>query len=256
MRRIRIIPILLIKNGGLVKSVKFKNHKYVGDPINTVKIFNEKEVDEIAVLDIDATPHQKKPNLEQIREIAGEAFMPMAYGGGITNLDQIKEILHAGIEKVVINSSAIHQPALIQEAARQFGNQSIIASIDVKKNWLGKYQVYSHCGQKNTKLSPVAWAKQLEALGAGEILLNAIDRDGTYSGYDLELIKSVAHNIDIPLVACSGASGVDDFLSTVKSGGASAVAAGSMFVFHGPHKAVLISYPDQDTLKTKIFQQL
>lgn len=256
MRRIRIIPILLIKNGGLVKSVKFKDYKYVGDPINAVKIFNEKEVDEIAILDIDATLHNRPPDLDQIREIAGEAFMPMAYGGGITQLDQIKNILHAGIEKVVINSSAITKPTLISEAARQFGNQSIIASIDVRKNWRGKYQVYIKSGKEKTNLDPITWAKELQDRGAGEIFLNSIDRDGTFKGYDQQLVAMVARKVDIPLIACGGAASVDDFLPIIKDSGASAVAAGSMFVFHGPHRAVLISYPDQETLKNKIFQNL
>jgi cyclase len=256
VRRIRIIPVLLIQKGGLVKSVRFKDHKYVGDPINAVKIFNEKEVDEIVILDIDATRQSRPPDLDQIREIAGEAFMPMAYGGGVSSLEQIKNVLFAGIEKVVINSAAIDHPELIRRAARQFGNQSIIASIDVKKNWLGKYQVMGKGGRQKTKFPPLDWARKMEDMGAGEIFLNSIDRDGTFKGYDQELIGEIAGQINIPLIACGGAGSVDDFLPVVKRSGASAAAAGSLFVFHGPHRAVLISYPDQDTLKTKIFQHL
>ena len=252
MRRIRVIPVLLIQNGGLVKSIRFKNHKYVGDPINAVKIFNEKEVDEIAIIDISATKARRSPNIEKIAEIAGEAFMPLAYGGGISNIDQIKDILYAGAEKVILNTSALDNLGLIAEAANRFGNQSIVVSIDVQKNWLGQYRVYRNCGSQSTGLDPVAFAKQMEAAGAGELLLTSIDRDGTFEGFDLELIRNVTAAVSIPVIVCGGAAEVAHFRQAVESG-ASAVAAGSMFVFQRPHRAVLISYPSQQTLINDLY---
>ena len=176
MRRIRVIPVLLIQDGGLVKSVNFKKHKYVGDPINAVKIFNEKEVDEIAILDISATKDKRPPDLHQITEITGEAFMPLAYGGGITKIEEIRNILFNGAEKVILNTSALDRLDLITEGAQQFGSQSIVVSIDVKKNWLGKYKVYRNNGKKNTGLDPVKFAQTVEKAGAGEIFLNSIDQ--------------------------------------------------------------------------------
>lgn len=250
--RIRVIPSLLISNSGLVKSVRFSNLKYVGDPINAVKIFNEKEVDEIAVIDIDATKEKRKPNFSQISEIASEAFMPMAYGGGITHIDEIKEILFSGVEKVIINKSSHSNPGLISEAARLFGNQSIVVSIDVKKTLFNGYRVYTDKGRNNSGLSPTLFAKQMEEAGAGEILLNNIDADGTYRGYDMKLIQEVSKAVNIPVIALGGAGSVEDF-NKAKENGASAVAAGSMFVFQRPHQAVLISYPSQNELKEKVF---
>ncbi len=256
MRRIRVIPVLLIQNGGLVKSIQFKKHQYVGDPINAVKIFNEKEVDEIVILDISASQDKRAPNIQQIAEITGEAFMPLAYGGGITRLEEIVEILYQGAEKVVLNTSALDDPQLITRAAQRFGNQSIVVSIDVQKNWLGQYKVYRNNGTKNTSINPVELAKQVAELGAGEIMLTSIDRDGTFGGYDLELLKQITQAVDIPVIACGGAAEVKDFQQAVSIGGASAVAAGSMFVFQRPHRAVLISYPSQQELKEKLFSQL
>ena len=244
----RVIPSLLIHKGGLVKSVQFKDYKYVGDPINAVKIFNEKEVDEIAVIDIDASKENKAPNIEKISEIASEAFMPMAYGGGITTIEQIKEILYNGIEKVIINKAAHTTPHLITQAANLFGNQSIVVSIDVKKVFLKGYRVFIENGKKNTGLHPVEFAITAEKLGAGEILLNSIDKDGTFTGYDLALIQQVSKAVNIPVIAIGGASSVEDF-AKAKQAGASAVSAGSMFVFQRPHKAVLISYPTRKEIK-------
>jgi cyclase len=256
LRRIRVIPVLLIQNGGLVKSIQFKKHQYVGDPINAVKIFNEKEVDEIVILDISATQEKRAPNIQQIAEITGEAFMPLAYGGGITSIEEIKEILYEGAEKVVLNTSALDNPQLILRAAQRFGNQSIVVSIDVQKNWLGQYKVYRNNGAKNTGINPVELAKQVAELGAGEIMLTSIDRDGTFGGYDLDLLKQITQAVDIPVIACGGAAEVQDFQQAVAIGGASAVAAGSMFVYQRPHRAVLISYPAQQDLKEKLFSQL
>lgn len=247
MRRIRVIPVLLIQDGGLVKSVNFKKHKYVGDPINAVRIFNDKFVDEIAILDISASQNNKPPNLSEIADIASEAFMPLSYGGGITSLKQIEEILYNGVEKVTLNHSALNNPSLIEQAAKQFGSQSIVVSIDVKSNLFKKYHVYANCGKKKTSFTPENLAKKVESYGAGEIFLNSIDRDGTYQGYDLNLIEKVSNAVEIPVIACGGASEINDFKAAVNKG-ASAVAAGSMFVFQRPHNAVLISYPSQENL--------
>lgn len=247
MRRIRVIPVLLIQDGGLVKSVNFKKNKYVGDPINAVRIFNDKFVDEIAILDISATANKMAPNISTIADIASEAFMPLSYGGGITSLKQIEEILYNGVEKVTLNHSALNNPSLIEQAAKQFGSQSIVVSIDVKKGLLGKHVVYGSCAKKKTKHTPDVLAKQLQDYGAGEIFLNSIDKDGTYQGYDLSLIEKVSNAVEIPVIACGGAGELQDFKNAVKSG-ASAVAAGSMFVFQRPHQAVLISYPSQKEL--------
>lgn len=235
-----------------MKSVRFKNHKYVGDPINAVKIFNDKEVDEIVILDISATAEKRKPNILQIKEIASEAFMPLAYGGGITKLDEIKELVTSGVEKVVLNTAAVQQPDLIKQGADWVGSQSIVVSVDVKKNLWGKYKVFTMNGTNNTGLDPVEFAKQVERSGAGEIFLNSIERDGTFEGYDLQLIDAVTKAVHIPVVAVGGASSVDDFGKAVAHG-ASAVAAGSVFVFQRPHRAVLISYPSQKELKEKVF---
>lgn len=245
----------MIQKGGLVKSVRFKDHKYVGDPINAVKIFNEKEVDEIVILDISATAENRPPNITQIKEIAGEAFMPLAYGGGITKLEEIRELISAGVEKVVLNTTAFVNPQLVSEGARYIGSQSMVVSIDVKKNVWGKHKVFVQNGSKNTGVDPIVFARQMEEAGAGELILNSIERDGTFGGYDTELIESVSKSVNIPVVAIGGASTVDDFARAVQHG-ASAVAAGSMFVFQRPHRAVLISYPSQPDLKEKLYSLL
>jgi cyclase len=256
LRRIRIIPVLLLSKGGLVKSVRFKKPQYVGDPINAVKIFNEKEVDEIVVLDIDATAEKRPPDFQQLEGIASEAFIPMAYGGGLHSIDHVRRAFDTGIEKVILNTAALQNPSIIKEASDIFGSQSIVVSIDVRKGLFGKYRVFGHKGKKNTGRNPVQFAKQMENAGAGEILLTCIDREGTFSGYDLELIHSVSEGVNIPVVACGGASKPEDFLAAVQEGKASAAAAGSFFVFRQPHRAVLISYPSQEELKEKVFLKL
>lgn len=243
MLKTRVIPCLLLKNQGLVKTVKFKDPTYVGDPINAVKIFNEKEVDELVFLDITASVERRKPNFKVIEDLASECFMPFGYGGGIRNLDEIKELLKLGVEKVVINSYAFEDNTFIKKAADLCGSQSVVVSIDVKKNFFGKYEVCIYSGKKSTKMDPVEYAKKMQHFGAGEIFLNSIDRDGTMQGYDIELIKKVSEAVTIPVVACGGAWKLEHFSEAVKKGGASAVSAGSMFVFHGPHRAVLITYP-------------
>ena len=249
MLKVRVMPCLLLRGWGLVKTVKFKDATYVGDPINTVRIYNEKEVDELIFLDITATPQQKDPPYQIISEIATECFMPFTYGGGIRNLEDVKKIFGLGVEKVAINSYAFDRPEFITEAANVFGNQSIVISIDVKKTLLGKYRVFTRGGRKNTKLDPVTYAKRMVAAGAGEILLTSIDRDGTFAGYDLDLIRQVTAEATVPVIACGGAGKVDDFGEAVKIGGADAVAAGSMVVYQGSHRAVLINFPDKDALK-------
>jgi len=254
MLKTRIIPCLLLKERGLVKTIKFKDPTYVGDPINAVRIFNEKEVDELILLDITATIENRKPNIELIRDIAGECFMPLAYGGGIRSLEDIRNIFFVGAEKVVLNSYAVENPAFVREASAVFGSQSIVVSIDVKRTLLGKYEVYYASGGRNAKIDPVKHAVRMAELGAGEIFLNSIDRDGTQKGYDLELIRRVASAIDVPMVACGGAGSLNDFVSAVYEGGASAVAAASMFVFHGKHRAVLIQYPKYSVLE-KLFSE-
>ena len=253
MKRVRVIPVLLIQNGGLVKSVQFKRHRYVGDPINAVKIFNEKEVDEIVIIDISASREKRAPDLVQIKEIGGEAFMPLAYGGGITSLSQIKEILYIGAEKVVINTSAIDRPELISTAASQFGTQSIVVSIDVRLSWGGAYKVYKSGGKKKTKLNPIELSKKVEELGAGEILLTSIEKEGTFDGYDYKLIKDISEAVSIPVIAAGGAGSMTDFKKAVIESGASAVAAGSFFVYQQPLRAVLISYPNQEKLIKELF---
>ena len=255
MKRIRVIPALLIHNNGLVKSVKFKDYKYVGDPINAVRIFNEKEVDELAIIDIDASRENRQPDLSRISEIVSEAFMPVAYGGGITSVDQVKRILSVGVEKVILNRSAFKNPSLITEVARQFGSQSVVVSIDYKRNFFGKPGVYIENGKTATGLNPVDFAKQMEEAGAGEILLNSIERDGSFEGYDLEMIEKIAHAINIPMIAVGGASSLSDFKRAIQFG-ASAVSAGSFFIFQRPHRAVLISYPSQQDLEKHVYNWL
>lgn len=255
MKRIRVIPILLLKNGGLVKTVKFKKPNYIGDPINAMKIFNDKEVDELAFIDIEATKLNKEPDYIKIEEIASECFMPLAYGGGIKTLEQIKKIFSIGVEKVIINSSLVTNQSLITEAAKIYGNQSVAASVDIKKGTFGKYACYSHSGKIKIKNKLIDYVKQIENIGAGEILLTSIDKEGTFSGYDLELIKIVSDNVNIPVVANGGASEMSDFKLAVENG-ASAVAAGSMFVYKSQNRGVLINYPSQKELKTEFFNKI
>jgi imidazole glycerol-phosphate synthase subunit HisF len=245
----RVIPCLLLQNRGLVKTVRFKDPVYVGDPINAVKIFNDKEVDELIFLDITASAEKRRPAFDYLKDVASESFMPFGYGGGIRSVDDIKTILGSGIEKVSINAYALENPNFIREAADRFGSQSIVVSIDVKKNLLDRYEIYAARGQKRTRLDPVKFAAEAAGLGAGEILLNSIDRDGRMNGYDLELIRRVSSEVDVPVIACGGAGSVQDLVDAVKKGGASASAAGSLFVFHGRHRAVLINYPAYADLK-------
>lgn len=243
------MPCLLLRGTGLVKTVGFKNPTYLGDPRNVIKIFNEKEVDELVILDITATENARQCNYDLLLELTSECFIPLAYGGGITDLNQIEKILKLGVEKVSINTAAVENPQLISRAANIFGSQSIVVSIDVKRKLFSKYEVYIRAGKQKTGLDPVVMAKRIEEAGAGEILLNSIDRDGTMKGYDLEILRQVTDAVKIPVIACGGAGSIQDFGLAVKQGGASAVAAGSIFVFHGKHRAVLISFPHRKELK-------
>lgn len=250
MYRSRLIPCLLLQNTGFVKTVKFKEPKYLGDPINILKLFNDKEVDEAIILDITATTENKRPQFALIEKFASECFMPLGYGGGIHNIEDMKTLFQLGIEKVALNTAACENLALVRQAADIFGSQSVVVSIDVKKNWFGKYEVLTRSGRKRTGIEPISYAKRMQSAGAGELFLNSIDRDGTMQGYDLPLIQQVAAAVNIPVVACGGAGNLSDFARAVQQAGASAAAAGSFFVYKGPHRAVLISYPDQAVLST------
>jgi cyclase len=244
----RVIPCLLLRNQGFVKTIRFKGPTYLGDPINIVKIFNDKEVDELVLLDITATAERKPPNFELLADIASEAFVPLGYGGGVNTIEHVKTLFNIGLEKVIINSHAFVEPELITRAADRFGCQSIVVSMDVRSGWFGKSSVVTHAGSRRTKRDPVAYAAEMQERGAGEILLTSVDRDGTMSGYDIDLIRSVTEAVNIPVVACGGAGCVGDFAAAVSEGGASAVSAGSMFVFQGKHRAVLINFPSRDEL--------
>lgn len=243
MLRTRVMPYLLIDDGRLVKTVKFKNPAYIGDPINAIKIYNGKEVDELIVTDITATIENRPPNFRLVSEIVDECFMPLCYGGGIRKLEDIKRLYSLGIEKVAINSYAFEKPEFITQASELFGSQSVMVSIDIKKTLFSKYIVYTHGGRKSTKMNVIDYAVKMELMGAGEILLNSIDRDGTWDGYDIDLIKSVSRSVSIPVIACGGAGKVEHFRAAVKEGGASAVAAGSMVVYQGKGLGVLINFP-------------
>lgn len=242
MGRLRIIPVLLFSKGGLYKTVKFQKATYVGDPINAVKIFNEKEADELVLLDYTASKEKRGIDHQKIAEIAGEAFMPMAYGGAIRSFDDARQVFDDGYEKIVLNSILFDKPELIAEVANVYGAQAVVGSIDVKKNLFGKYKVYSHSGSVNTGHDPVEWAKQLEQKGVGEIMVNSIDRDGSWEGYDEVLLSKTAHAVSVPVIACGGAGSTADFQKAVDAG-ASAVAAGSLFVYQKKGMGVLISFP-------------
>jgi len=248
MFRPRIIPILLLKNLGLVKSVKFKNYNYIGDPINAVKLFNDLKADELVFLDINASKQNRLIPLEFVKNVGEEANMPFAVGGGIKSITDIVEIINAGAEKVILNSFAYNDKELISEASKEFGASTIAVSIDVKKQIFKSNRVFIYSGKKSTGLNPVEYAKIIENSGAGELIVNSIDRDGTMSGYDIDLIKDISQNVSIPVVALGGAGSLSDFRKVIFQGYASAVAAGSLFVYHGHRNAVLINYPSKEEL--------
>ena len=252
MLRPRIIPCLLVKDKGLVKTVNFKDPKYVGDPINAVRIFNEKEVDELIVLDIDATLEKRGPDANMIEHLAEECRMPLCYGGGVTTSDQVQRIVQLGVEKVGISSAALEHPNLVTEAAKCVGNQSVVVVLDVKINIKGgKYEVWTHNGCKPTGKCPIDLALKMERLGAGEIVINSIDNDGLMKGYDLDLVDKLREAISIPLTVLGGAGSLQDIGQLINKYGVIGAAAGSLFVFKGVYRAVLINYPnraEKDTL--------
>ena len=248
MLQTRFMPCLLVENGRLVKTVKFKNASYVGDPVNAIKIYNDKEVDELIIVDITATKETRGPNFELIKEIADECFMPVCYGGGISSTEQMRTLFSLGIEKVALNSHAMNNTNLINDAANRFGSQSIILSIDVKKNVFGKHIVYTHSGTKKTKYDLKEYVKIVEDSGAGEVLLNSIDRDGTWDGFDIDMIKDVTDAVNIPVIAVGGAGNTQHIFDAVHNGGASAVALGSMAVYQKKGMGVLIRFPKREDI--------
>jgi cyclase len=244
MLRPRIIPCLLVKNKGLVKTINFTAPKYVGDPINAVKIFNEKEVDEIVVLDIDATVENREPDYLMIKNLAEECRMPLCYGGGVKTIDQVKRIIGLGVEKVAISSSAIQNDQLINKAANSVGNQSVVVVLDIKKRFGGRYEVYTHNATVATGHNPFKLAEQLEKSGVGEIVINSIDNDGVMNGYDLSLVEKIREKTNIPLTVMGGAGSLEDIHELLKKFRIIGAAAGSLFVFKGKYRAVLINYPN------------
>ena len=255
MLRPRIIPSLLIKDKGLVKTLNFKSSKYVGDPINAVRIFNEKEVDELAIFDIDATVNNNEPDYLLIEKLANQSRMPLCYGGGVKTIEQAQRIFGLGIEKIALSSSAIERPNLVTEIAERVGSQSVIVVLDIKKKLFGGYELYTHNGHKSTGINPVNFAKELEHAGVGEIIINSIDKDGTMQGYDFTLIDKITEVVNIPLTVLGGAGSLDDIQKVIERYGVIGVAAGSLFVFQGPYKAVLINYPNQ-IQKNNLFKHI
>lgn len=257
MLRPRIIPCLLLRDGGLVKTVRFADPKYVGDPLNAVKIFNEKEVDELIVLDIDATACKRDPDYGLIGSLAAECRMPLCYGGGVRTVDQVERIIRLGVEKVALSAAVVATPGLLAEAASRVGRQSIVVVLDVKKAGLfRRYEVFTHNGETATGLDPVEFARRAADLGAGEIVVNAIDRDGTMKGYDLELAERIRQAVDVPMSILGGAGGPADIEALFRTCGIVGAAAGSLFVFKGKYRAVLIQYPgyeEKNAIMSKAF---
>lgn len=242
----RVMPCLLMDQGALIKTVQFKNKIYVGDPVNAVRIFNQKEVDELLLIDISATVAKRGIDFETLEKVVTECFMPICYGGGVNNLEDMRRLYHLGIEKISLSSHAIATPEFVCRAASEFGNQAIVVTLDVKKNIFGKYTVRTHQSKVDTKRSPIDVARDMERAGAGEILLYSIDRDGTWSGFDLNLIKDVSQAVTIPVIACGGAGELSHLRAAVNEAGASAVAIGSMAVFQAKDLGVLIKFPTRE----------
>jgi cyclase len=239
----RVIPCLLLGGAGLVKTVHFRDPRYVGDPINAVRIFNDKQADEIVILDIRATAEGRGPNLEAVAEIASEAFMPLAYGGGVADLQTAVRLIQLGVEKVIVNTAAVESERLVADISDHLGSSTLVVSIDAARRADGTFEVMTRAGTRASGRDVVAHAREMARLGAGELFLTSIDQDGMMTGYDLELIRQVASAVPIPVVACGGAGSTADLVTAVRAAGAAAVAAGSLFVFHGRHRAVLITYP-------------
>lgn len=253
MLRPRIIPCLLVHDDGLVKTVKFKDPKYVGDPINAVKIFNEKEADELIVLDIDATVQGREPNFRLIEQFAAECRMPLCYGGGVRTVEQAKRIIGLGVEKVALSAAAVEDPSLIGRIAEEVGSQSVVVVMDVKTSLFGKQEVWTHNGSKNSGKSPIELAKEAEILGAGEVIINSIDNDGQMKGYNLKLARAIREAIRLPMSVLGGAGSLQDISDLITACGVVGASAGSLFVFKGKYRAVLISYPSGQQ-KTDVFK--
>lgn len=255
----RIIPCLLLRDGGLVKTIRFADSKYVGDPLNAVKIFNEKEVDELLVLDIDATTTGREPDYELISSLAKECRMPLCYGGGVKTVAQVEQIISLGVEKVALSAVAVSNPGLIADAAARVGRQSIVVVMDVKKSGLFKrYEIFTHSGRNGSGRDPVEFARQVAELGAGEIVVNSIDRDGTTKGYDLELAKRICQAINTPVSIIGGAGSFADIKALFHACGLVGAVAGSMFVFKGKYRAVLIQYPsskERESLMSELYNR-
>ena len=255
MKRIRVIPVLLLAQSGMVKTERFAKPRYLGDPINAVKIFNEKRADELVLLDIEATT-KGRIEFDWISDIVSEAFMPIGYGGGISSVAHAAELFKRGVEKVVVNTAAVENPDLISEIAARYGNQAVVASIDVKKNFWKKNRVYTRNGRKEAGIDTVTLARRCRDAGAGEIILTSIDREGTFGGYDTALLETVASAVDIPVVANGGAGAIADFAAAVTRGECSAVAASSMFVFAKKGEGMLISYPSEHELQEQFWSRV
>ncbi|NQY10070.1 MAG: imidazole glycerol phosphate synthase subunit HisF [Flavobacteriales bacterium] len=249
MFRPRVIPVLLLNSQGLVKSKKFKDYNYIGDPINAVKIYNDLHADELVFLDISATKEDRLVDLEFVKDVGDEANMPFAVGGGIKTLDNIRDIISAGAEKVIINSYAVEKPDFITEAAETFGSSTIVVCIDAKKKFFGSVKAWSHNGSKSSDYSPEEFAILMEEKGAGEIIIQSIERDGCMEGYDIDLVQTISKAVSIPVVALGGAGNLDDLKEVYTKGYANGLAAGSLFVYHGPMKGILINYPKKEDLK-------
>jgi cyclase len=249
MLKTRIIPCLQLIGDSLVKTVKFKNPSYIGDPINTVRIFNELEVDELCLLDIRASAEKRTPSIEILHQISNECFMPLSYGGGIKDFETAKNIFSIGFEKIVINTQAFHQLELISSISEYFGAQAMVASMDVKKNMWGKYNVFINDGTEKTEKDAMVWAKELEAAGAGEILLTSMDKDGTWSGFDIEITRKISDAVKVPVIANGGAGSIEHIAEVIRKGHASAVALGSMVVYQQKGMGVLVNFPDKGKLE-------
>jgi cyclase len=248
MLQTRVIPFLLLQNNRLVKSKRFKYYRYVGDPVNAIKIFNDKEVDEIVVLDIEASKENRGPNFDQIEQMASECFIPLCYGGGITKPEQAGKLFALGVEKVCIQSGALKNLDLVSRISEKHGRQSLVVSVDVKKDIFGKYKLYSSADSKKLKMPYLDFVKKSVEAGAGEIVINSVDHDGMKNGLDLNLVKEVSGAINVPTIAIGGVGSLEHILDGIKVG-ARAVGAGSYFVFYGPHEAVLITYPKYNVLQ-------
>jgi len=257
VKRIRIIPVLTIQGRKLVKTVQFKKPNYIGDPINAIKIFNDKEVDEIAIVDITASEEKKEPNYNLIEEMASECFMPLAYGGGISNFMQAQKIFALGVEKIILNTSLQYQSNLIHDIAAVYGNQSVVVCLDIRKNIFGKRELYFSSGSVKSKRPYMELVQEYVKAGAGEVIVHDIDRDGTFSGYNVDLISEIAEKISVPVIALGGANSVQDINNAVLNGRASAAACGSLFIYkNNDPKSILINYPSQEVLEKEVYRHI